>query len=69
MAAWGGWSWQVAVVAQLPWAQVLLLSPPSPVPCQEFVPSRLGLTSPLYRSLLQMWAASGRCWPQGLAHA
>lgn len=67
MAVWGAGSQQVAGVAQLPLAQVLLLSPPSPVR-QEFVPSCPGLTSPLYRSLFHTCAASGRCWPQGPAH-
>lgn len=59
---------RAAVAAQLPWVQVLPPSPPSPAPCQEFVPSCPGadITSPpLYCSLLQTSAASGRCWPPG----
>lgn len=56
-----------AAAAQLLWAQVLLRSPPSTWPCQEFVPSRHGLTSPVYRSPLQTRSASGRCWPRGPA--
>lgn len=66
-AGGGQWWAGVAVVAQLLWAQVLLRSPPSPVSCQEFVPSRPRLTSHLYLSLLQTRAASGRCWPAGTA--
>lgn len=56
-----------AAAAQLLRAQVLLRSPPSTWPCQEFVPSRHGLTSPVYRSPLQTRSASGRCWPRGPA--
>lgn len=66
-AGGGQWWAGVAVVAQLLWAQVLLRSPPSPVSCQEFVPSRPRLTSHLYLSLLQTRAASGRRWPAGPA--
>lgn len=67
---------RVSRAAQLPWAQVFLLSPPSSAPCQECVPSGPGLTSALYRSsfapsacgIREVWATEpcpahmGICW-------